>query len=381
MPEGQNGGGRGPWGQGPQGGGGGGGAGPDLEELLRRGQDRFRQARRGGGGGAGGGRGPGFGFGNFGAGGVVLMALVALGAWIATGVYMVDAGEEGVVTRFGAYDRSETSGLHIHMPWPIEAHYTPNIEQERRVNVGFNEAGERRAGNLAEESLMLTGDENIIDISFTVLWNINNAPDYLFNVQDPEGAVRAAAESALREVVGQSELQTLLTRDRGPVEARVQDIMQTILDEYGAGVSVNRVNLQNVLPPRAVQDAFDDVQSAEQDEVRFRNEATRDARTMTEQAGGQADQIIQQAEAYREQTIAQAQGEAQRFLSIYNEYANAPEVTRRRMYLETMERVLGDMDKVIIDDGAGNVVPYLPLNELQRRSSGTSSSTSDANSN
>jgi membrane protease subunit HflK len=288
----------------------------------------------------------------------------------------VDAGEEGVVMRFGAYERSETSGLHIHAPWPIESHYTPNIEQERRVNVGFTETGERRAGNLAEESLMLTGDENIIDISFTVLWNVKNAPDYLFNVQDPESAVRAAAESALREVVGQNELQTLLTRDRGPVETRVQEIIQNILDEYGAGVSINRVNLQNVLPPRAVQEAFDDVQSAEQDEVRFRNEATRDARTMIEQAGGQADQIIQQAEAYREQTIAQAEGEAQRFISIYNEYAEAPEVTRRRMYLETMERVMSGTDKIIIDDGEGGVVPYLPLNELQRRPAGTSSNSS-----
>jgi membrane protease subunit HflK len=378
MPEGQNGGGRGPWGQGPQGGGQGGGAGPDLEELLRRGQDRFRQARRRGGGGGGRG-GLGGQFGNMGTGGLIVIALIILGAWIATGVYQVDAGEEGVVMRFGAYERSEAPGLHIHMPWPIEAHYTPNVQQERRVNVGFTETGERRAGNLAEESLMLTGDENIIDISFTVLWNIKNAPDFLFNVQDPEGAVRAAAESGLREVVGQNELQTLLTRDRGPVEARVQEIMQDILDEYGAGVSINRVNLQNVLPPRAVQDAFDDVQSAEQDEVRFRNEATRDARTMIEQAGGQADQIIQQAEAYREQTIAQAQGEAQRFIAIYNEYAEAPDVTRRRMYLETMERVMGDMDKIIIDDGAGGVVPYLPLNELQGRPSGTSSAATNSN--
>jgi len=363
-----NGGGRGPWGQGPSGGGGGGGQGggqgPDLEELLKRGQDRFRKAARGGGGGGGG-------LGGFGVGGLFLIVLIAAGMWISTGVYSVDAGEEGVILRFGKHVRSETPGLHVHMPWPIEAHFTPNIEQERRVNVGATEPGERRAGNLAHERLMLTGDENIVDIDFTVQWNIANASDYLFNVENPEAAVRDAAQSALREVVGQTALDILLTNDRLAVEVRVQEISQGILDEYEAGIIINRVNLQNVLPPPMVQAAFDDVQSAEQDEIRFQEDANRDAVTVVENARGEASSLVLAAEAYRDQTIAVTQGEAARFISIYDEYVLAPEVTRQRMYLETMERVFSNMDKIIIDEsGSGTgVVPYLPLNELQ--SSGT----------
>ncbi len=363
-----NGGGRGPWGQGPSGGGGGqsGGSGPDLEDLLRRGQERFRRAAGGGGGGGGS-------FGGLGASGAFLAALLIFGAWIFTGVFQVDPGERGVITRFGEYDREVGPGLHLHMPYPIEARYVPNVEQIRRVNVGYNEQGERRGGNQAHERLMLTGDENIIQIDFTVLWNINNARNYLFNVRDPEAAVRAASESALREVVGQNELQALLTRDRAEVATRVQELLQNMLDEYGAGVLINTVNLQNVLPPDAVQAAFDDVQSAEQDEVRLRNQATRDARTMVEQAGGEAERILQQAQAYRDQTIAVSTGEAARFISIYDEYSQAPEVTRERMYLETMERVFGEMDKIILDeDGGGGVVPYLPLNELQGSTSRSS---------
>ena len=370
MSDGQNGGGRGPWGQGPKGGGQG-GQGPDIEELLRRGQDRFRRAagRRGDGGG-----GRGIGFGNMGTGGFIIAALILLVAWIATGIYMVDAGEEGVITRFGAYERSETPGLHIHAPWPIEAHYTPNIEQERRVNVGSIEPGERRAGDRANERLMLTGDENIVEIDFTVQWNISNAAHYLFNVENPETAVRDAAQSALREVVGQSALETLLTSERLPIEVRVQEISQGILDEYETGILINRVNLQNVLPPQPVQAAFDDVQSAEQDEVTFQEVANREAVSRVENARGRASGIILAAEAYREQTIAQADGEAQRFVSIYDEYAQAPEVTRQRMYLETMERVFSDMDKIIIDEnGASGVVPYLPLNELQSSGNNPSS--------
>jgi len=353
-----NGGGRGPWGQGPSGGGGGGqggGQGPDLEDLLKRGQDRFRRAT--GGGGAGG----------LGIGGLILIALLGFGMWISTGVYVVDAGEVGVILRFGKHVRDETPGLHIHAPYPIETHYTPNVEQERRVNVGATEPGERRSANLAPERLMLTGDENIVEIDFTVQWNITDAAAYLFNVENPEDAVRDAAQSALREVVGQSTLETLLTSERLPVEVRVQEISQGVLDEYEAGIIINRVNLQNVLPPPPVQAAFDDVQSAEQDEITFQEDANREAVSRVENARGRASAIVLAGEAYRDQTIAQAQGEAARFVSIYDEYALAPEVTRQRMYLETMERVFGGMDKIIIDEsGSGNgVVPYLPLNELQ----------------
>lgn len=369
-----NGGGRGPWGQGPSGGNGGGGqggGGPDLEDLLRRGQERFRRAtRRNGGGGDGGGGG----FGGLGAGGAFIVVLLLLGAWLFTGVFQVNPGEVGVVTRFGAYDREVTPGLHLHLPYPIEARYVTNVQEVRRVNIGFAEEGERNRSR-PSDALMLTGDENIIRIDFTVLWNINSARDYLFNIRDQEGAVRAAAESALREVAGQNELQTLLTLDRAAVAERVETLLQGMLDSYGAGVNIVSVNLQNVLPPDDVQDAFDEVQSAEQNEVRAQNEANQYAAQITEEAGGRVEAIIQSAEGYREQTIAEAEGEAARFISIYDEYVQAPGVTRQRMYLETMERVFGDMDKIILDDdGNGGVVPYLPLNEIQR-----SGSRSDSN--
>jgi len=367
MPEGQNGGGRGPWGQGPQGGGGGGGnAGPDLEELLRRGQDRFRRARQGGGGGMGGGRGPSFG--NMGAGGLALIALVLVVFWLATtGWYRVQPGHRGVVLRFGALDRVEAPGPHLKFPWPIESAVTLQVENERSDQFGFRAVGTQRR-NVSDESLMLTGDENIGDIDYTVLWNITDAAAFLFNVEDPALALRSASESAMREVVSQTPLSVLQTNERADVAQQVKVITQRILDEYASGIRVNSVNIEAASVPPSVIEAFNDVQSAQQDEQRFQNEANRYARRISEEAEGEAARIRQEAEGYRDQTIADADGEAQRFIAVYNEYVRAPEVTRRRMYLETMERVFSDMDKVIIDDaGGGGVVPYLPLNELQSR--------------
>ncbi len=357
-----NGGGRGPWGQPPSGGGSGGGGGmgggtppPDLEDVLRR----MRTVVPGG---RGGGVSP----------AIVLLLILAAGAvWMLTGFYRVGVDEQGVVTRFGAFDRLESPGLKYHLPFPIEAVQTPKVTQQRSVDLGFVELGAGRRRDVREESLMLTGDENIVDIDFTVLWVINNAADYLFNVQNQESTVKAIAESAMREVVGRTDLQGILTQSRAQVQVEVRELMQSTLDTYGAGITVTEVQLQQVDPPGAVIEAFRDVQAARQDQERLRNEAEAYRNKVIPEARGEAERIKQQSEAYREQTVAEAEGAAQRFISIYTEYRDAPAVTRRRLFLETMERVLTDMDKIVIDDqqsGSG-VVPYLPLPEIERRRS------------
>lgn len=368
MPEGQNGGGRGPWGQGPQGGGGPGGSpGPDLEELLRRGQDRFRRARRGGGGGGGGGL-PGN-FGSMGVGGLIGIILILLAIWLGTtGWYRAETGHRGVVMRFGALDRIEMPGPHLKWPWPIEMVTVLQIDEQRSESFGFREDSSRR-GNAREEGIMLTTDENIADITFDVQWFITDPAAYLFNVEDPNVTLRSAAESAMREVASQLPLSALQTQDRGNAPQRVMEITQRILDEYNTGIEVSVVNMETVRVPPLVTESYNDVQSAEQDEQRFENEANRYSRRILEEAQGETARITQEAEGYRDQTIADAQGEAQRFLAIYEEYRLAPDVTRRRMYLETMEQVFGDMDKIIIDNAGGDgVVQYLPLSELQPRS-------------
>jgi len=368
-------GGGGPWGQGPSGGGTGGGRGngsggpgggqgPDLEEILRRGQERFRQSFPGGGG-----QGGGLGF-----RGILVGIAVLIAIWLVSGFYRVQPDEQGVVLRFGAYQDTTNPGLNYHLPYPIETVYTPQVTRVNRVDVGMRTSEETRTvrqgtvRDVPEESLMLTGDENIIDIDFSVFWVINNAQDYLFNIQNPVGTVKAVAESSMREVVGQSNIQPLLTEGRQQAEARVQDLMQNLLDEYGAGIRITQVQIQDSNPPAAVIDAFRDVQAARADAERSRNEAESYANRVLPQARGESERIEQEAAAYRDQTVEEAEGQARRFLSIYGEYAQAPDVTRQRMYLETMERVLGKMNKVLVDGDSGSgVVPYLPLTEVERR--------------
>lgn len=364
-------GGGGPWGQGPSGGGRGngsggpggpGGQGPDLEEILRRGQERFRQSFPGGSGGGIGTRGI--------IAGVVVLALV----WLASGFYRVLPDEQGVVLRFGEYVKTTQPGLNYALPYPIETVYKPKVTRVNRVAVGVASAVNQRAGtrNGSDESLMLTGDENIIEIDFEVFWVIKDAKDYLFNIQNPEGTVKDIAESSMREFVGQSNIQPLLTEGRSLVQDSVQELMQGLLDEYGAGIEITEVNLQGSNPPSAVIDAFLDVQAARADAERSRNEAESYANRVLPEARGQAERIEQEAAAYRDQTVEEAEGQARRFLSIYGEYAQAPDVTRQRMYLETMERVLNQMNKVLIDGDSGSgVVPYLPLPEVERRRTAT----------
>jgi membrane protease subunit HflK len=358
-PWGQRGGGSGgPWGSGPQGGGVGGP--PDLEDILRRSQDRLKDFIPGG---------------SMGGKGLALLILVAVAVWLLTGLYTVGPAQVGIETIFGRYVGSKGEGLRYNFPYPIGQVVRPNVGAQNTVAVGYRPgATQGRSREVPQESLMLTADDNIVDINFDVQWRINpqRAQDFVFNLQNPEGTIKAVAESAMREVIGRRHIQAVLTTEQASVASEVRDIMQQTLDAYGAGVSVLVVQLQQVSPPAPVREAFFDVNAAQQDAVRSQNEAETFASRVVPQARGQAAQAVQQAEAYREQVLAEATGQASRFRQVYEEYRKAPEVIRERIFLETMERVLGGMDKVIIDQsGQGQgVVPYLPLNELQRRPGG-----------
>jgi membrane protease subunit HflK len=313
--------------------------------------------------------------GNLGGRGFALIALGAIVLWGISGFFRVEPDEVGVVLRFGKEVREVQPGLNYHLPYPIESVLTPKALQVRKIDVGMRIVDDLRRGttvrDVPEESLMLTGDENIVDVDFSVLWRVDPKPDsvgkYLFNIQNPEGTVKAVAESAMREVIGRSEISQVLTI-RQPIETAVQDLMQKTLDHYGSGILIQQVQMQKVDPPQQVIDSFRDVQAARADLERAQNEAQTYANRVVPEARGKAAQILQAADAYKSQTVAEAIGQTSRFTKIYDEYKKAPEVTRKRMYLETMERVLGGTDKIIIDSkgqaGSG-VVPYLPLNELK----------------
>ncbi|HJS62670.1 MAG TPA: FtsH protease activity modulator HflK [Pseudolabrys sp.] len=350
-------GGKGPWGSGPQSPG---STPPDLEEILRRGQDRLRRVLPGG---------------NLGGRGFALIVLGVLALWGFSGFFRVEPDELGVVLRFGKQVREVQPGLNYHLPYPIEKVLTPKALRINKIDIGMRIVDDLRRGGTAtrdvpEESLMLTGDENIVDVDFSVLWKVKptGVGDYLFNIQNPEGTVKAVAESAMREVIGRSEIQPILTGARQTIENAVQELMQRTLDHYGAGILVQQVQLQKVDPPSQVIDAFRDVQAARADLERSINEAQTYANRVVPEARGRVAQITQAAEAYKSQTVAEATGQTARFLKIYGEYKKAPDVTRERMYLETMERILGGTEKIILDSGVGgsSVVPYLPLNELTR---------------
>ncbi len=347
----------GPWGQGPSGGN----QGPDLEQILKQGQDRLKKAMPGGGGGLGGG----------------ILALIVLAGIAVIGwqgfTTRVQPDELGVVLRFGKFDRQLPPGLNFRLPYPVETVYKPKVTRVNREAVGFrgevDDVTTTIARQVSEESLMLTGDENIVDINSVIFWRINNAEHFLFNIQRPEQTVKDVAESALREVAGKGRLQPLLTRSRQETETAVQELMQQTLDEYQAGILITQVQLQKVDPPSQVIDAFRDVQAARADEERIQNEASAYANTVVPEARGEAARILEAAEGYKEQTVAEAVGQADRFTKIYEQYAVAPEVTRRRMFLETMERIFEGTDKIIIDEAKSGqgVVPYLPLDELRRQ--------------
>jgi membrane protease subunit HflK len=306
--------------------------------------------------------------------GATIAGLIVLVIWLLSGVYVVNPDEQGVVLRFGAFNRVTTPGINYHLPWPVESVETPQVTRENQLNVGYAipRPGSDAVRDVPEESLMLTGDENIVDINFTVFWVIRQAGDFLFNVQalgtTQDLTIRAVAESAMREVVGRNQIEPILTANREPIQEEVRELMQRILDSYGAGVTVTRVQMQKADPPQQVLEAYRDVQAAVTDQDRMKNEAEAYANRVVPEARGGAARIVQQAEGYKQQVVAQAQGEAQRFVAVFDQYKRAPDVTRRRIYLETMQDILANMNKVILDNRSGQgVVPYLPLPELRQQ--------------
>ena len=380
---GNGGGSRGPWGQPPKGdngrgqgprGPGGGGEPPDLEDLLQASRQRLKRAfPRGGGDGGRRGRGPKM-DGRF--AGLIGFGLLAL--WLFSGIYMVDADEHGVVTTFGKFDKVTTSGLNWHIPAPIQGVKIEKVTTSRELFIPGNST--QRNSTLGE-GLMLTGDKNIVDVEISVQWQIkpgviganeNERPpvaQFVFNIHEPDQLVRTVGEASIREVVGRNTLDFVQTTGRANVVEDTKALMQATLDAQNAGIEIRAVNLQKSEPPTAeVNEAFLDVEAARQDQQQFINNARAFANSVVPQARGEAQQILESARAYSAQVTAEARGQAERFNAIFEEYEKAPEVTRQRMYLETVESVLGDMNKIIIEDNAGSgVVPYLPLNELQRR--------------
>ena len=376
----------GPWGGGPRGGSGGGGDNrggpprrpggegpqiPEIDEIMRKGQEQLRVlmgGRNRGGQNGGGPRGPGGTPPIFTKQGIAIGALALVAGWAFMSFYTVRTEERSVELFLGEASGVGQPGLNF-APWPIVTYETVLVTGERTTDIGLEQT--------ATGALMLTRDQNVVDIGFQVVWNIGDPEKFLFNLADPENTIRAVAESAMRDIIARSELSPILNRDRGVIATDLRSAVQTTLDSYNSGINVVRVNLQRAAPPTEVIDSFRDVQAARQERDRLQNEADAYANQVTAGARGEAARLLEEAEAYRAQAVNAAQGEAARFLSVYEEYVKAPDVTRRRLYLETMERVLGGMNKVILDgvtgglggEGGQGVVPFLPLNELGRPTS------------
>ena len=351
---GSGGGGRGgggnPWGNG---GGGGGGQPPDFEEMLRKSQERVK----------------GFIPGGFGSGkGIALVVAILIFFWGLSGFYRVQPDEQGVELLFGQFVKTTQPGLNYWFPAPVGEVMKPKVTLTNQINVGFRGSATSRR-DVPQESLMITGDQNIVDVDFVVQWRIRDAGDYLFNIREPEQTVKLAAESAMREIVGQTPFGLLMTNQRQDVAERTTTLLQGILDDYGAGITVLDVRMDKADPPGEVLDAFNDVQRAKQDQERLRNEALAYRNDILPRAQGEGARMVEEATAQKERQILETQGEAERFLAFYETYKAAPALTRERIYLETMQEVLGRSEKVLLDeDGGGSgVVPYLPLPEVQNR--------------
>jgi len=351
----------GPFGGGPSGGGPfGNGFGPDLDRLIAQAQRFIRNLTGGGSGGR---------FGN--GRGLALIGLIVVVLWVGSGFYRVQPDEQGVVLRFGAYSYWTPPGLHWHLPWPVESVLLPTVTRINRTEIGFRSAannGRMEEGrdtggrNVLAESLMLTGDENIIDIDVAVFWRVSDAAAFLFNTASPEILVRAVAESSMREVIGRTPIQPALTQLRAQIETDVLKQVQEILDRYKAGVEITQVQLQKVDPPAAVIESFRDVQRANTDAERMRNEADSYRNDIVPRARGDAARVTAEAQGAKQASVAQATGQTQRFESVLKAYHLAKEVTLRRLYLDTMQDVLSRAQPLIVDDKLKGLVPFLPLN-------------------
>jgi membrane protease subunit HflK len=330
---------------------------PDLDEVIRKLSDKL-----GGlfGGKSGGGGRPGI---TAGVGGIWLIVAIILIGWILSGIYIVDEGKRGVVLRFGRYTDTTLPGPHWRLPFPFESHDIVNVEERRAAEIGYR-SGERAAHSRPEEALMLTQDENIVDIRLAVQYQIGDPRDFLFNVADPEATLRQVVESATRETIGKSTMDFVLTEGRSEVVADIKALSQKILDRYGTGLVLTNVNLQDAQPPEEVQDAFADAIKAREDEQRLKNEAETYANEVIPRARGQSARRLQESQAYKGQVVARAEGDASRFEQLLPEYRKAPEVTRERLYLEALEQVLSTTSKVLVDVPGGNPLLYLPLDKL-----------------
>lgn len=365
----------GPWGgggggnrgnddRGQQGGGnrrpGQGGPVPEIDDIVKKGQEQLRVLmggrggpRRPNGSGSGGGGGAAFGRGT-----VALVVLAAVLVWLFASFYRVDTSEQSVELLFGSRYQVGEEGLNF-APWPVVTYEIYPTTRENTLDIGTG----------LDQGLMLTGDENIVDIDFQVVWNVGNIEDFVFNLAEPEDTIAAVSESVMREIIGRSNLAPILNRDRGVIAQELQELIQATLDSYESGVNIIRVNFDKADPPREVIDSFREVQAAEQTRDTLEKQADAYANRVVAEARGQAAQLVEEAEAYRAQVVNEAEGEAARFIAVYDEYVKAQDVTRKRLYIETLERVLGRVDKIIIEEGAGGtdgIVPYLPLNELNR---------------
>jgi len=357
-----------PWGRG-SGNQGGGQTPPDIDEVIRRGQAKLKSLLPKG-------------FGGWKA--WTLVILVLLGIWAANGFYRVQPNQEGVPVLLGRFVGTTTNpGLHWNWPAPIGKVYTPDVTAENRIEIGLRTSGEssRRGASvrdMPEESQMITGDENIVDIDFVVFWRISDAPNYLFNIRNPDETVKMAAESVMRAIIGQTPIQEALTSRREDIEARTLSSLQKLMSEYQAGIQVRQVQLLAVLPPKNVIDAFDEVSRARQDMDRLKNEAEAFRNDIVPRARGEAQQLLQGAEAYKQEVVNRAQGDANRFNSVYQAYRQSKDVTTTRIYLETLEGIFSNVNKVIIDSEVGKagagVVPYLPLPEIKKKQQNNSSS-------
>ncbi|WP_457648453.1 FtsH protease activity modulator HflK [Profundibacter sp.] len=341
---------------------------PELEEIVKKGQEQLRvlmgggRGRGGNGSGGQGGQptGPALTKGTIGLG-----LLAAAVVWSFASFYTVKPEEQSVELLLGKYSQTGNPGLNF-APWPVVTKEVVIVTRERTVDIGVGNRG-------GDAGLMLTGDENIVDIDFQVVWNINDPAKFLFTLEDPDLTILAVSESAMREIIAQSNLAPILNRDRGAIASRLQKLIQDTLDSYDSGINIVRVNFDRADPPKEVIEAFLDVQAAEQERDQLEKEADAYANKKQAEARGQSAQILQVAEGYRARVVNEAEGEASRFSAVLSEYQKAPEVTRQRLYLETMEEVLGNVDKIILDgntQGGQGVVPYLPLNELRRNSGG-----------
>ena len=333
----------------------------DMDEFVRKGQERLR-GLMGGRGGFGRGRGGSGGGPRISRGGLIFVILALIAGWLFLSFYRVDTSEQSVELLFGEYYQTGTEGLNF-APWPIVGKEILPVTRENTEDIGVG------SGVRSDEGLMLTGDENIVDNDFQVVWNIRDLPSFLFNLAAPRDTIRAVSESAMREIIARSNLAPILNRDRGLIAQELQDLIQETLDSYQSGVNIVRVNFDKADPPREVIDAFREVQAAEQTRDTLEKQADAYANQVVAEARGEAARLQQEAEGYRAQVVNEAEGEASRFLAVLEEYSKAEEVTRKRLYLETIEKVLGDVDKIIIDERAENsqgVVPYLPLNEIRK---------------